>query len=429
MKKFQSIRGMPDVLPGESVRWQWVEDTARAVLAAHGYREIRLPVLEHTGLFARSVGETTDIVEKEMYSFEDRGGESVTLRPEGTAGCVRACEEHGLLYNQTQRLWYAGPMFRYERPQKGRYRQFQQIGAECFGFPGPDVDAELLVMTAELWRALGIAGAVQLELNTLGSADARRAYRDALVAFLEPRAEALDEDSRRRLHRNPLRILDSKDPGTRAVLADAPELSQWIDDEARRQFDGLRELLEAAGVDYVVNPRIVRGLDYYTGTVFEWTTDRLGAQGTVCAGGRYDGLVEQLGGRPTPGIGFAMGVDRLLLLAEAVGAVPEALAREVDVYLLPLDDDGTPRALALARELRAAVPGLRLQLHCGGGKAKARFRRADASGAELALVLGEEERAAGTVGVKPLRGEGEQRTLAVGALIEELRARYGAGRG
>jgi histidyl-tRNA synthetase len=375
------------------------------------------------------VGETTDIVEKEMYSFEDRGGESVTLRPEGTAGCVRACEEHGLLYNQTQRLWYAGPMFRYERPQKGRYRQFQQIGAECFGFPGPDVDAELLVMTAELWRALGIDGAVQLELNTLGSADARRAYRDALVAFLEPRAEALDEDSRRRLHRNPMRILDSKDPGTRAVLADAPELSQWIDDEARRQFDGLRELLEAAGVDYVVNPRIVRGLDYYTGTVFEWTTDRLGAQGTVCAGGRYDGLVEQLGGRPTPGIGFAMGVDRLLLLAEAVGAVPEALAREVDVYLLPLDDDGTPRALALARELRAAVPGLRLQLHCGGGKTKARFRRADASGAELALVLGEEERAAGTVGVKPLRGEGEQRTLAVGALIEELRARYGAGRG
>lgn len=429
MKKFQSIRGMPDVLPGESARWQWVEDTARAVLAAHGYREIRLPVLEQTALFARSVGETTDIVEKEMYSFEDRGGESVTLRPEGTAGCVRACEEHGLLYNQTQRLWYAGPMFRYERPQKGRYRQFQQIGAECFGFPGPDVDAELLVLTAELWRALGIDGAVQLELNTLGSPEARRAYREALVAFLEPRAEALDEDSRRRLHRNPLRILDSKDPGTRAVLADAPELSQWIDEEARRQFDGLRGLLEAAGVDYVVNPRIVRGLDYYTGTVFEWTTDRLGAQGTVCAGGRYDGLVEQLGGRPTPGIGFAMGVDRLLLLAEAVGSVPEALAREVDGYLLPLDDDGMPRALALARELRAAVPGLRLQLHCGGGKAKARFRRADASGAELALILGEEELAAGTVGVKPLRGDGEQRTLAVDALIEELRARFGAARG
>ena len=429
MKTFRSIRGMPDVLPGESVRWQWVEDRARAVLAAHGYREIRLPVLEHTGLFARSVGETTDIVEKEMYSFEDRGGESVTLRPEGTAGCVRACEEHGLLYNQTQRLWYAGPMFRYERPQKGRYRQFQQIGAECFGFPGPDVDAELLVLTAELWRALGVDGAVQLELNTLGSPEARRAYREALVAFLEPRAEALDEDSRRRPHRNPLRILDSKDPGTRAVLAEAPELSQWIDDGARRQFDGLRALLEAAGVDYVVNPRIVRGLDYYTGTVFEWTTDRLGAQGTVCAGGRYDGLVEQLGGRPTPGIGFAMGVDRLLLLAEAVGSVPEAIAREVDVYLLPLDDDGAPRALALARELRAAVPGLRLQLHCGGGKAKARFRRADASGAELALILGEEERAAGTVGVKLLRGDGEQRTLALDALIEELRARFGAARG
>jgi histidyl-tRNA synthetase len=429
MKTFRSIRGMPDVLPGETVRWQWVEDTARAVLAAHGYREIRLPVLEHTGLFARSVGETTDIVEKEMYSFEDRGGESVTLRPEGTAGCVRACEEHGLLYNQTQRLWYAGPMFRYERPQKGRYRQFQQIGAECFGFPGPDVDAELLVLTAELWRALGVDGAVQLELNTLGSPGARRAYREALVAFLEPRAEALDEDSRRRLHRNPMRILDSKDPGTRAVLAEAPDLSQWIDDEARRQFDGLRALLEAAGVDYVVNPRIVRGLDYYTGTVFEWTTDRLGAQGTVCAGGRYDGLVEQLGGRPTPGIGFAMGVDRLLLLADAVGSVPAALAREVDVYLLPLDDDGMPRALALARELRAAVPGLRLQLHCGGGKAKARFRRADASGAELALILGEEELAAGTVGVKPLRGDGEQRTLAVDALIEELRARFGAARG
>ncbi|MEE4362059.1 MAG: histidine--tRNA ligase [Pseudomonadales bacterium] len=424
MNKIQSIRGMPDVLPGDSVRWQWVEDSVRDVLARHGYRELRLPVLEYTGLFARSVGETSDIVEKEMYSFEDRGGESVTLRPEGTAGCVRACEEHGLLYNQTQRLWYAGPMFRYERPQKGRYRQFEQIGAEAFGLPGPDIDAELMVMTAAMWQVLGIADAVTLELNTLGAPEARRAYREALVAYLEPRAEGLDEDSQRRLHRNPLRIFDSKDPGTQALLAEAPGLHDWLDDASRAHFDGLRRLLDAAGVDYVVNPRIVRGLDYYTRTVFEWTTDRLGAQGTVCAGGRYDGLVELLGGRPTPGIGFAMGVDRLHLLAEAMDAVPSSLAREVDVYLLPLDDDQTGAALALARRLREAVPGLRLQLHCGGGKPKARFRRADASGAELALIVGETEAAAQTVSVKPLREEGEQRTLTQDALIEALRTRY-----
>ena len=423
MKKIQSIRGMPDVLPGETVRWQWVESRVRDLLARFGYREIRFPLLEYTSLFARGVGDTSDIVEKEMYTFEDRGGDLLSLRPEGTAGCVRACEEHGLLYNQTQRLWYSGPMFRYERPQKGRYRQFEQIGVECFGFPGPDVDAELLLMTAQLWRDLGVADAVTLELNTLGTPEARSAWREALVAYFERFEGELDEDSRRRLHRNPLRILDSKDPRTREIAADAPDFAQWLDAGSREHFDGLRALLESAGVPCVVNPRLVRGLDYYSRTVFEWTTDRLGAQGTVCAGGRYDGLVEQLGGKPTPGIGFAMGVDRLLLLVEACGALPEALAREVDVYLLCMDDALMADGLALAMALRRAVPGLRLQWHCGGGKPKARLKKADASGAELALILGPDELAANAVSVKPLREDGTQRTLRTAELIELLRAR------
>lgn len=426
MKKIQSIRGMPDVLPGESVRWQWLEARVRETLAAFGYREIRLPLLEPTGLFARGVGETSDIVEKEMYTFDDRGGDSITLRPEGTAGCVRACEQHGLLYNQQQRLWYSGPMFRYERPQKGRYRQFSQIGVECFGMPGPDIDAELLVMTAQMWRALGIDSAVRLEINTLGSAESRARYRDALVEWLGPHAGELDDDSRRRMGRNPLRIFDSKVPRTQEIMADAPAFHDWLDDESRAHFDGLQALLDAAGVDYVVNPRIVRGLDYYTRTAFEWTTEALGAQGTVCGGGRYDGLVEQLGGRPTPGVGFAMGVDRLLLLAETLGAVPADVDREVDAYLLTLDDAHAGSALALARSLREVVPGLRLQLHCGGGKPKARFKRADDSGAALALILGESEIADGTVTLKPLREDAPQQTLDRGALIEALKVRFGA---
>lgn len=423
MKKIQSIRGMPDVLPGETARWQWAEARVRDVLARFGYREIRLPILEYTNLFARGVGEATDIVEKEMYSFEDRGGDSVSLRPEGTAGCIRACEEHGLLYNQTQRLWYSGPMFRYERPQKGRYRQFEQIGVECFGFAGPDVDAELMVMTAGMWREMGIAEAVTLEINTLGAPEARAAWREALVAYFEQYEAELDDDSRRRLHRNPLRILDSRVERTREIVAGAPVFGDWLDDASRDHFERLKALLEAVGIDYVVNPRLVRGLDYYTGTVFEWTTDRLGAQGTVCAGGRYDGLVEQLGGKPTPGIGFAMGVDRLLLLAAELDALPPSLERELDAYLLCLDDDRSGEGLALASELRRAVPGLRLQWHCGGGKPKSRLKKADASGAELALILGEQEFEDGTVTVKLLREEGTQRTLPRAELIEELKKR------
>lgn len=422
MKKIQSVRGMPDVLPGDSGRWQWLERQAQDILVAWGYRQIRLPVLEHTGLFARSVGESTDIVAKEMYTFADRSGDSVTLRPEGTAGCVRACEEHGLLFNQTQRLWYAGPMFRYERPQKGRYRQFEQIGVECFGFEGPDIDAELIVMTAELWRRLGVAEAVTLELNSLGSPEARAVYREALVNWLTPYRDDLDADSQRRLLQNPLRIFDSKVARTREIMAQAPLFADYLDDASKAHFEGLQALLEAASVPFVVNPRIVRGLDYYSRTVFEWTTDRLGAQGTVCAGGRYDGLVAQLGGRPTPAVGFAMGLERVLLLAEAVAALPAELAQDVDVYLLNLDDAQSALTLVLARELRAAVPGLRLQMHCGGGKPKARLKRADGSGAEIALILGEEEVAAGTVAVKFLRAGGEQRSLDKTALIETLRA-------
>jgi len=423
LKKIQSIRGMPDVLPGETARWQWAEARVRDVLARFGYREIRLPILEYTNLFARGVGEATDIVEKEMYSFDDRGGDSVSMRPEGTAGCIRACEEHGLLYNQTQRLWYSGPMFRYERPQKGRYRQFEQIGVECFGFAGPDVDAELMVMTAEMWREMGISEAVTLEINTLGSPEARIAWREALVTYFEQYEADLDDDSRRRLHRNPLRILDSKVERTREIVAGAPVFDDWLDAASREHFERLKALLEGAGVDYVVNPRLVRGLDYYTGTVFEWTTDRLGAQGTVCAAGRYDGLVEQLGGKPTPGIGFAMGVDRLLLLADELAALPPSLDRELDAYLLCLDDDRGGEGLALASELRRAVPGLRLQWHCGGGKPKSRLKKADASGAELALILGEQEFEDGTVTVKLLREEGGQRSLPRAELIEELKER------
>lgn len=425
MKKIRSVRGMQDVLPGDSARWQWVERAIGDVLQRFGYRQIRLPLLEDTALFARGVGETSDIVEKEMYTFDDRGGDSVTLRPEGTAGCVRACEQAGLLYNTTQRLWYSGPMFRYERPQKGRYRQFEQIGAEAFGLPGPDIDAELLMLTAELWRALGIEDAVQLELNTLGTAEARSAWRGALVEYLRPFEAELDEDSRRRLERNPMRIFDSKVPRTREIIAGAPTFDEWIDDASKAHFDGLLELLAAAGIEPVLNPRLVRGLDYYSRTVFEWTTDALGAQGTVCAGGRYDGLVELLGGRPTPGIGFAMGVDRLVLLAEEVGALANRAPREVDAYLLPMDDADTAAAFTLAGELRAALPRLRLLVHCGGGKAKARLKRADASGADYALILGSEELAQGTVTLKPLREDVPQRTLTRAALIDELRAPYG----
>jgi histidyl-tRNA synthetase len=422
-KTLQSIRGMHDVLPEDSTGWQYLEATARDVLSGYGYREIRMPIVEQTELFARSIGEVTDIVEKEMYTFEDRNGDSLTLRPEGTAGCVRAGIEHGFLHNQQQRLWYMGPMFRHERPQKGRYRQFHQIGVETFGMEGPDLDAELILMTARLWRALGIRD-VRLEINSLGSAEARAAYRELLVRHFETHAEVLDEDARRRLHTNPLRILDSKNPAMRDVIRSAPSLLDHLDPESSEHFEGLKALLDAAGIGYTVNPALVRGLDYYCRTVFEWITDTLGAQGTVCAGGRYDGLVEQLGGRPTPAAGFAMGLERLLAMMEAAGSLPP---EPVPLAYLVLAGQGTlTEGLRLAEELRDRLPGLRLVVNGGGGGFKAQIRRADKSGALLALILGESELEAGTIGVKPLREtDAEQETVPRDALVEYLRGRMG----
>jgi len=422
-KKIASVRGMNDVLPEQTPLWQWLEQRARTVLAAYGYREIRMPIVERTELFARGIGEVTDIVEKEMYTFEDRSGDSLTLRPEGTAGCVRAAEEHGLLYNQTQRLWYTGPMFRHERPQAGRYRQFHQIGVETFGMEGPDIDAEVILLTARLWKDLGLADQVTLELNTLGDPDDRARYRDALVAFLREHRERLDEDSKNRLERNPLRVLDSKDPGTREVLQDAPRLADHLGDAARDHFEQLKALLEAAGVDYVINPNLVRGLDYYGRTVFEWTTDALGAQGTVCAGGRYDGLVQQLGGKPTPAVGFGMGLERLVLLLEKQG---QELPGPVAIYITAMGEVQA-RALTLAEHLRDALPGVGIQCHCGGGGFKSQMKKADRSGAGYALILGEDEVAAGQVTVKPLRGQDEQQQLNQNEVADWLAARLHEG--
>ena len=408
-KAFQAIRGMNDILPAESALWQSLETTAREVLAAYGYQEIRLPLVEKTELFARSIGEVTDIVEKEMYTFDDRNGESLTLRPEGTAGCVRACIEHGLLHNQTQRLWYSGPMFRYEKPQKGRYRQFHQIGAEAYGMIGPDIDAELISLTARLWRRLGIHS-VRLQLNSLGSSAARAAYRERLVAYFTARQGELDEDSQRRLLTNPLRILDTKHPAMQAVVAEAPSLLDHLDAESQAHFAALQDLLDTAGIAYEINPRLVRGLDYYSQTVFEWVTDTLGAQGTICAGGRYDGLIEQLGGPATGGIGFAMGLERLVAMLATAGL--PGVDPAPHVYLIAVGDAAQRTALALAERLRDAAPALRLRMNCGGGGFKAQFRRADHSGARFALILGEDEVHAGTVAIKSLReAQSPQRTL------------------
>ncbi len=415
---------MNDILPADSSLWSGLEAVVREVLESYGYSEIRLPLVEKTELFARSIGEVTDIVEKEMYTFQDRNGDSLTLRPEGTASCVRACIEHGLLHNQARRLWYAGPMFRHERPQKGRYRQFQQIGVEAYGMEGPDVDAELILMTARIWRRLGLED-VTLQINSLGSAAARADYRQRLVAYFQDRHDELDEDSRRRLASNPLRILDTKNPAMQAVVAGAPRLLDHLDDDSRRHFDRLKTLLEDTGLDYQVNPRLVRGLDYYSRTVFEWVTDRLGAQGTVCAGGRYDSLVEQLGGRPTPGVGFAMGLERLLaLLAETSfrgrDTAPHA-------YLVMVGEAAERRGMVLAETLREQLPGLRLQVNGGGGGFKNQLKRADRSNAGLALILGDEEIAANRVAVKFLREDLEQRELAQESLSTFLRDRLAGG--
>ncbi len=416
MKKIQSIRGMNDLLPEESPVWQYLEKTVAQLLGRYGYREIRFPILEPTELFKRTIGEVTDIVEKEMYTFDDRNGESVTLRPEGTAGCVRACEQHGLTFNQTQRLWYQGPMFRYERPQKGRLRQFHQIGVEVFGLDGPDVDAELLAMIWRLWQQLGIDKLVTLQVNSLGTSESRGRYREALVTYLEQRKEQLDEDSQRRLYSNPMRILDSKSADTQALLNEAPRLEDFLEDESRDHFSQLCALLDGVGIPYQVNNRLVRGLDYYGKTVFEWVTDALGAQGTVCAGGRYDGLVEQLGGKHTPAVGFAMGIERLVLLLDVAGVVPDSIGRQVDVYLLAAGNVQV-EALRLGETLRSQCPQLRILNHCGGGSFKSQMKKADRCGAQVALLLGEDEAASGQISVKFLRQDKPQQSMTIAEAV------------
>ncbi len=411
---------MNDILPDQSPYWQHLESVITGILRRYGYREIRFPIVESTDLFKRSIGEVTDIVEKEMYTFEDRNGDSITLRPEGTASCVRACEQHGLLYNQTQRLWYLGPMFRHERPQKGRYRQFHQIGVEVFGLEGPDIDAEILLLSARILRELGLADRVHLELNSLGSTEARTRYREALVAYLEPHREQLDPDSQRRLGTNPLRILDSKVSTTQQLLEGAPVLTDYLDEESRAHFEQLQALLDANGVAYSVNPRLVRGLDYYGKTAFEWITDQLGAQGTVCAGGRYDGLVEQLGGKPTPAIGFGIGLERLVLMLQATEVKPAGLEQHAQIYLAAVGDVHT-QALQLAERVRDALPSVSLLTHCGGGSFKNQLKRADRSQAQLALILGEDEARADTVTIKMLRDDTPQKTLPTLEAIDYLR--------
>ncbi|MCW5246409.1 histidine--tRNA ligase [Pseudomonas aeruginosa] len=422
-KSLQAIRGMNDILPEQTPAWRYLERTFAGLLDGYGYSEIRLPILEFTELFARGIGEGTDVVDKEMYTFLDRNGESLTMRPEGTAGCVRAVLEHGLSGGgQVQKLWYTGPMFRYEKPQKGRYRQFHQIGVEVFNLPGPDIDAELIILTWRLWQKLGMADAVTLQLNTLGSSEARARYREALVAYLQERFEQLDEDSQRRMTTNPLRILDSKVESTQALLVGAPTLHDYLDEESIAHFEGLKARLDAVGLRYEINQKLVRGLDYYCRTAFEWVTDKLGAQGTVCGGGRYDGLVSQFGGKPTPGVGFAMGVERLVLLLETLGVIPAELNRPADLYVCAFGEPAELAALTLAEQLRSAIPGIRLLVNAGAGSFKSQFKKADKSGARFALILGKDEVANRVVGFKPLRDEGEQQSIAWDALPEHLAA-------
>lgn len=422
-KTLQAIRGMNDILPEQTPAWRYLESTFASLLDAYGYREIRLPILEFTELFARGIGEGTDVVDKEMYTFRDRNDESLTLRPEGTAGTVRAVLEHGMTGGgQVQKLWYTGPMFRYEKPQKGRYRQFHQIGVEVFNLPGPDIDAELIALTWRLWKRLGLADSVSLQLNSLGSSEARAVYRDALVAYLQERFDQLDEDSQRRLTTNPLRILDSKNATTQALLADAPTLADYLDDESKAHFEGLKARLDAMGITYQINSKLVRGLDYYGRTVFEWVTDKLGAQGTVCAGGRYDGLISQFGGKPTPGVGFAMGVERLVLLLETLDLIPSELSAPAHAYLLAFGEPAEQAGIALAERLRDEVPGLRLIVNAGGGSFKSQFKKADKSGAAYALILGDDELTGRVIGCKPLRHDGEQQTIAWDALSAHLAA-------
>lgn len=417
-KTLQAIRGMNDCLPNETGIWQYVESILRDTVAAYGYQEIRMPIVESTELFKRSIGEVTDIVEKEMYTFDDRNGDSLTLRPEGTASAVRAGNQHGLIYNQQQRLWYLGPMFRHERPQKGRYRQFHQFGVETYGLAGPDIDAEIIAMSARLWNQFGISDKVHLQLNSLGSNAAREAYKAILVEYLQANFDALDEDSQRRLESNPLRVLDSKNTQVQAVVANAPKLSDHLDEESKLHFAQLCERLTDLGISYTVNDKLVRGLDYYNATVFEWVTDALGAQGTVCAGGRYDGLVEQLGGKPAPAVGFAMGMERIVLLLTELG-LTDSVAPPVDVYVTALGDEANAYAMQVSEVCRDSTT-LRVMQHCGGGNMKKQLKRSDASGAAVTLLLGADEATQQKVTIKYMRGDKPQTTVALTDLADVL---------
>ena len=419
MSKFiKSIRGMHDVLPDDSHRWQSFEAIIQKLMTNYGYKEIRMPLVESTDLFCRSIGEVTDIVEKEMYTFKDRNGDKLTLRPEGTASCVRAGIQHGLLHNQIQRLWYSGPMFRHERPQKGRYRQFHQFGVEAYGIETPDIDAELILISARLWRQLGLKD-IRLELNTLGSSEARADYKEILVAYLNQHIDQLDEDSLRRLKTNPLRILDSKNPALKEILDNAPALLDHLDDESRQQFAQLKTRLDATGIEYTINPRLVRGLDYYCKTVFEWVTDELGAQGTICAGGRYDGLVEQLGGKLTPAIGFALGMERILALLET--QQEQLQTDNIDIYFILLGEDSELKGLELTEEIREQLPDVKMIAHCGGGSMKSQMKKADKSGAKMALILAEDELKNAQVTVKYLREKKEQASIDFAQLADFLK--------
>ena len=413
--KFQSLRGMYDLVPDNLSSWKFVESKIFEILSSYGYKEIRFPIVEHTDLFKRSVGESTDIVEKEMYSFEDRNGDLISLRPEGTAGCVRACIQNGLLHNQTQRLYYSGPMFRRERPQKGRQRQFFQIGVEAFGFPGPDIDLEMIFITSAIFKALGLSDVVTLNINTIGAANDRSKYINSLVEYLQKHEPDLDEDSRRRLKKNPLRILDSKNPDIQRVLSNAPSMIEQLSKNARDEFDQICSTLTKRGIKFVINPKLVRGLDYYSKIVFEWTTTELGSQDAICAGGRYDGLVEQLGGKFCEGVGFAIGLERTVLLAEKLEIVPEKFFINSDVFVV-CDESVWSHGILVLEELRSKCPGLRITFNCGGGSLKSQMKRADRSGSRVALIIGDDEMLSNSVSLKYLRENKEQELVDVKVL-------------
>lgn len=416
-KTIQAVRGMNDIVPAHSAYWTYCETTLQHVAEQYGYQMIRFPIVEQTALFKRAVGEVTDIVEKEMYTFDDRNGDSLSLRPEGTASCVRAALEQGLLHNQVQRLWYLGPMFRHERPQQGRYRQFYQYGIEAMGIATPDIDAEVIALSARIWQVLGLQDNLSLQLNSLGTVAERDQYRQALVVYLQQHVDQLDADSQRRLTSNPLRILDSKNPDVQALLKQAPRLDEYLGEDSKNHFSQVCQLLDGLGIAYTINPYLVRGLDYYSHTVFEWVTENLGAQGTVCAGGRYDGLVEQLGGKPTPAVGFSLGLERLISLIEQQTAVTE-LDAAVDVYLVVQNAEARQHAFLLSERLRSALPHTRFLMHCGDASMKSQFKRADKSGAQTALIIGDDEVAQGTVTVKSLRSDAEQQVVALSDVVD-----------